>query len=147
MKPSLPLALGSLLLVGGLGIVGCRFGSPASPFASKEKVGRAGVNRFVTPANQILTPTGFQVELPGMRPQALALSPDGRILLASGKTAEIVVIDPNSGGVIRRRMSIPRRMPFRETSSNRIRTVRSASPVLSFRRAETACISRTSTAA
>ncbi len=103
MKPYLPLALGSLLLVGGLGIVGCRFGSPsAASFASKEKVGRAGVNRFVTPANQILTPTGFQVELPGMRPQALALSPDGRILLASGKTAEIVVIDPNTGGVIQR---------------------------------------------
>lgn len=102
MKPSLPLALGSLLLVGALGIVGCRFGSPASPFASKEKVGRAGVNRFVTPANQILTPTGLQVELPGLRPQALALSPDGRILLASGKTAEIVVVDPNTGGVIQR---------------------------------------------
>ncbi|MBK7998361.1 MAG: beta-propeller fold lactonase family protein [Verrucomicrobia bacterium] len=103
MKPYLPLALGSLLLVGSLGIVGCRFGSPsAASFASKEKVGRAGVNRFVTPANQILTPTGFQVELPGMRPQALALSPDGRILLASGKTAEIVVIDPNTGGVIQR---------------------------------------------
>ncbi len=103
MKPYLPLALGSLLLAGGLGIVGCRFGPPsAASFASKEKVGRAGVNRFVTPANQILTPTGFQVELPGMRPQALALSPDGRILIASGKTAEIVVIDPNTGGVIQR---------------------------------------------
>jgi YVTN family beta-propeller protein len=102
MKPYLPLALGSLLLVGGLGIVGCRFGSPSAAFASKEKVGRAGVNRFVTPANQILTPTGIQVELPGLRPQALALSPDGRILLASGKTAEIIVVDPNTGGVIQR---------------------------------------------
>lgn len=84
-------------------MVGCRFGPPsAGAFASQEMVGRAGVNRYVTPANQILTPTGFQVELPGLRPQALALSPDGRILLASGKTAEIVVIDPNTGGVIQR---------------------------------------------
>lgn len=103
MKPCLPLTLGLLLFAGGLGIVGCRFGpSSAAPFASKEKVGRAGVNRFVTPANQILTPTGLQVELPGLRPQALALSPDGRILIASGKTAEIVVIDPNTGDVIQR---------------------------------------------
>ena len=82
---------------------GCRIGPPsAASFASEERVGKAGRNRYVTPANQILTPAGFQVELPGLRPQALALSPDGRILLTSGKTAELVVIDPNTGGVIQR---------------------------------------------
>ena len=32
-----------------------------------------------------------------MRPQALALSPDGRILVAAGKTPEIIVMDPANG--------------------------------------------------
>jgi YVTN family beta-propeller protein len=82
---------------------GCRSGSPsAASFATEELVGVAGPNRYVTPANQVLTPAGFQVELPGMRPQVLALSPDGRILLTSGKTAEVVVIDPNVGRIIQR---------------------------------------------
>lgn len=69
---------------------------------STERVGAAGPGRFVTPANQILTPAGRQVDLPGMRPQALALSPDRRILVASGKTAELVVVDPASGRILQR---------------------------------------------
>src|SRR5438552_7671780 len=45
----------------------------SSVFSTKEPVGQIGTNRYYTPANQILTPVGKQVELPGMRPQALAL--------------------------------------------------------------------------
>ncbi len=37
-----------------------------------------------------------------MRPQALALSPDGKVLVAAGKTNDIVVLDPVSGEVIKR---------------------------------------------
>ena len=93
----------SFITISTLLLSGCRIGPPsAASFASEERVGKAGRNRYVTPANQILTPAGFQVELPGMRPQAIALSPDGRILITSGKTAELVVIDPNTGGVIQR---------------------------------------------
>src|SRR4051812_1374212 len=62
-----------------------------------ESVGRVGPNRAVTPVNQVLTPFGRVVELPGLRPQALALSPDGRLLIVSGKSSELVVIDPVSG--------------------------------------------------
>jgi YVTN family beta-propeller protein len=69
-------------------------------------VGSAGPNRWVTPANQILTPAGRQVELPGMRPQAMALSPDGRLLAVSGKTPELVLIDPRTGA-IRQRVALP----------------------------------------
>src|SRR5436305_14411873 len=39
-------------------------------------VGRSRTNIFETPVNQVLTPAGVQLELPNMRPQALALSPD-----------------------------------------------------------------------
>jgi YVTN family beta-propeller protein len=71
-------------------------------FATDEPVGRLAPNRFYTPANQILTPAGIQIELPGMRPQALALSPDGRLLVTAGKTPELVVIDPGSGDILQR---------------------------------------------
>ncbi|HNQ90462.1 MAG TPA: bifunctional YncE family protein/alkaline phosphatase family protein [Verrucomicrobiota bacterium] len=71
-----------------------------------EAVGQSGPQRTVTPVNQIVTPVGVQVELPGMRPQAMALSPDGRILVTSGKTHEIVVIDPATGQ-IRQRVPLP----------------------------------------
>jgi len=73
---------------------GCR---SRAPVRTQEKVGPAGVGRVVTPANQILTPAGIQVELPGMRPQAVALSPDAQLLVTSGKTHELIVIDPAGG--------------------------------------------------
>src|ERR1051326_5171553 len=87
------------------GSTGClsdsRSGSPGV-ISSQETVGRAGPNRFVTPANQILPPAGQQVELPGLRPQAMALSPDGRLLAVSGKTSEVVIIDPRTGKILQR---------------------------------------------
>ena len=67
-----------------------------------EPVGRATDGRTITPVNQVLTPRGRQVELPGLRPQAIALSPDGRLAVTSGKTNEIVVVDPASGDVLQR---------------------------------------------
>jgi len=68
--------------------------------ATHETVGRRSANRAYTPVNQILTPTGLQVELPGMRPQALALSRDGKILITAGKTHDLVVIDPIKGTIL-----------------------------------------------
>ena len=50
------------------------------------QVGRWRDDVIVTPVNQLLTPYGKQVELAGMRPQALALSPNGKLLLVAGKT-------------------------------------------------------------
>ena len=69
-------------------------------------VGQLSTNRYYTPANQILTPAGIQVELPGMRPQALALSPNGRLLVTAGKTHELVVLDPATAK-IRQRVALP----------------------------------------
>ncbi len=51
----------------------------------QDLVGRHRDDAIVTPVNQLLTPYGTSVDLPGMRPQALALSPDGRVLVAAGK--------------------------------------------------------------
>lgn len=52
------------------------------------------------PVNQVVTPAGIQVELPGLRPQVLALSPDGRLLITSGKTHELVAVDPATGRIL-----------------------------------------------
>jgi DNA-binding beta-propeller fold protein YncE len=73
-----------------------------APFTTTEKVGILGTNRYYTPANQVLTPAGVQVELPGLRPQAIALSPNGRLLVTSGRTAELVVLDPATGKLLQK---------------------------------------------
>jgi len=65
-----------------------------------EQVRRVSKERIVTPVNQIVQPEGRQVNLPGLRPQALALSPDGRILVTSGKNHDLVAVDPATGEIL-----------------------------------------------
>ncbi len=92
----MPILLAGLLTVGQTSL------AADAEFSTQDIVGRIGENRYRTPVNQILTPVGLQVELPGMRPQALALSPDGRLLATAGKTHELVVLEPQSGKVLQR---------------------------------------------
>jgi len=84
------------------GVSLCR--KPAPPDTAT--VGPAGPNRTVVPTNQVVRPAGMQIPLPGLRPQALALSPDGRLLAVSGKTSELVILDPATGE-IRERVDLP----------------------------------------
>ena len=90
------LATFALLMVAGLANA-----LRADEFATTDTVGRHG-NAVVTPVNQIVTPAGTQVELPGLRPQALALSPNGKILVTAGLTHELVALDPASGNILQR---------------------------------------------
>src|SRR6185436_4906137 len=71
-----------------------------------EKVNTGQPGRIITPVNQVLTPAGIQVELPKLRPQAIALSPDGELLVTSGKTHELILVNPTSGEIIDR-LSFP----------------------------------------
>ena len=98
----------------------CWAPAPAARPPDTETVGRRGTNRTVLPVNQVVTPLGVQVELEGLRPQALALSPDGRILITAGKTAELVVVDP-AGGAIRQRVPLPKTTYPRAPSENVLR--------------------------
>ncbi len=83
-------------------MAGCAPTPSESFLTSAERVGRGGGNRAVTPVHQVLTPYGQQVELTGLRPQALSLSPDGKLLAVSGKSSEVVLIDPASGKILQR---------------------------------------------
>jgi YVTN family beta-propeller protein len=97
--------LGAAVVVVGLGGIHstCRGQTRAESLCStREKVGQIGTNCYYTPVNQLLTPAGRQVELPGMRPQAIALSPNGRLLVTAGKTHSLVVLDPATGEVLQR---------------------------------------------
>src|ERR1039458_83389 len=67
--------------------------------ASTNAVGHVA-GGLITPANQFVTPAGNLIELPGMRPQALALSPDKKFLVTAGLTHELVVLDPASGKIL-----------------------------------------------
>src|SRR4051794_37624789 len=98
------LMLGTLAVTFGIADVVLSDG--AAPVSDRETVGRSAPNRTVTPVNQVLTPLGRQLALPGMRPQAVAFSPDGTLLIVSGKTSELVVVDPQTG-TIRQRVKLP----------------------------------------
>ena len=78
-------------------VASCAF---AEPGTTAERVGRDG-ERTVLPVNQVLTPLGKQIEFAG-RPQVIALSPDGKRLVTSGKNHELIVLDPSSGELLQR---------------------------------------------
>jgi YVTN family beta-propeller protein len=61
-------------------------------------VGSMG-DSLIAPVNQIVAPAGIQIPLPGMRPQTLALSPDGKILVTAGITHELVAVDPATAAI------------------------------------------------
>src|ERR1035441_4987053 len=73
--------------------------SPGNFDATSASVGWQ-TNGLETPVNQRITPAGIFVELPRMRPNALALSPDGKLLVTSGLTRELVVVDPATGKIL-----------------------------------------------
>ena len=127
----------AVVAVGLAGVVSiCRGQArPDSLFSTREKVGQVGTNRYYTPANQVITPAGIQVELPGMRPQAIALSPNGRLLVTAGKTHDLVVMDPATGKIaatrrfaVRTRIQMSRPIPFPRKSFTRTRQASSVSP-------------------
>jgi|694.fasta_scaffold04884_10 YVTN family beta-propeller protein len=66
----------------------------------REFVGGSIEDSIVTPVNQRLTPIGKWLPLPGMRPQVIAISPNGKIGVTSGKTSKLVVFDPETATIL-----------------------------------------------
>ncbi|MFN9712976.1 MAG: alkaline phosphatase family protein [Planctomycetota bacterium] len=68
--------------------------------AAQTRVGRIDDAALMTPVHQRITPYGKWTDLPGMRPQAVAISPDGSFGITSGKTSKLAVFDPVSGEIL-----------------------------------------------
>jgi DNA-binding beta-propeller fold protein YncE len=88
----------------------------------EETVGQKNGGRSVTPVNQSLTPLGWQLDLPGLRPQVIALSPSGDRIVVSGKTSEVLVLDPATATILQRVPLPPEQQtePPPETASQNI---------------------------
>ena len=85
-----------------MALVGFNFRVVAGDFdATTEAVGY-NTNGLETPVNQLVTPAGTPVELSGVRPNALALSPDGKILVTSGHANQLIVVSPATGNILAR---------------------------------------------
>ena len=97
----MPLDFGSIRIATSIILTITLVGPRFAGGQDRALVGRgpAGEPSF-TPVNQVLTPYGQQVDLPGLRPQALALSPNGRLLAVSGKTNQLLIIDPETGAIM-----------------------------------------------
>lgn len=80
-------------------------GDANSAWNDRDPVGEIE-GRIILPVGQSLTPAGTTTELPGMRPVAVALSPDGRFLVTAGKTNKLVVLDLEHDG-LRNDISLP----------------------------------------
>lgn len=53
--------------------------------------------RIYVPTGQLLSPAGQQIALPRMRPQGLALSPNGKLLAVAGNNETLLLVQPRTG--------------------------------------------------
>lgn len=79
------------------------------PTLSQERIGAGSDQSIVLPVNQRLTPFGQQIQLPGLRPLVVAFAPKRHLIVTSGKTNELLVLDPISGQV-QQRVDFPQDM-------------------------------------
>ncbi len=81
-----------------LSLAGCGLAQKQS-LQAKAATDSKGATGIAVPVNQILTPAGLQIPLPDVRPQVIALSPDGKLLVTSGKH-QLIVLDPRNGQLL-----------------------------------------------
>lgn len=93
------LTVGALVSLLGLTAVAAQ---PPVDRADNLIVGRRPDGTQMTPVNQLVDPAGTQIELPGLRPQVVAISPDGRLIATSGKTNEVVILKAADSEIIAR---------------------------------------------
>jgi len=79
-------------------LAGCNLGDKRTPASALVQPSKH-TEPISVPVNQALTPAGTQIELAGMRPQVLALSPDGQLLATSGKN-QLLLISPRDGRIL-----------------------------------------------
>ncbi len=77
-----------------------------APAPAVEKVGKIAEGKWLLPTGQTITPAGRQIDLPGIRPQALTLSPNGKYLAVAGSSKDVLIFDAATGQELSR-MTMP----------------------------------------
>ena len=93
------ILLGFVLAILNAGIF-ARAASVDADFGATDAIVGVEKDGLETPVNQMVTPAGKFVELPGVRPNALALSPDGHLLVTTGLTNALLMVDPEGGAIL-----------------------------------------------
>ncbi len=98
-RTALPVSLFSVFLLASISLAQTSVSSQ-DELDDMVRVGHQQNGQVQTPVNQTLTPYGRQLDVPGMRPQALAISHNGQRLAVSGKTNKLLIVDPVQGEVL-----------------------------------------------
>lgn len=104
--------------------------APADFNTTTETVGPQA-SGLATPVNQRVTPAGALIELPGVRPNALALSPDRELLVTSGLVRELLVLSPATGATLQR-VAFPTGQAAEQASVSPLILSANKAPKLSF---------------
>ena len=72
---------------------------PTSTVLAQEKPSVLSDTESIETSVAVVTPAGHRIDLAGMRPQVLVLSPDGKTLITSGKTNKLIVINTDMNEV------------------------------------------------
>jgi YVTN family beta-propeller protein len=89
-------ALGLLMLVLSYGC-STQPKTTSADFPVAEAFGQEETLERYVPTGQLLTPAGWQIPLPKMRPQGLALSPDGKLLAVAGNSERLLLLSTKTG--------------------------------------------------
>ncbi|MCX6953817.1 MAG: bifunctional YncE family protein/alkaline phosphatase family protein [Verrucomicrobia bacterium] len=104
--------------------------APAAFGSTTETVGQhPGV--LETPVNQRVTPAGKLIDLPAVRPNALALSPNRELLVTSGLVHELLVLSPATGETLQR-VAFPTGQAAEQASVSPLILSANKAPKLSF---------------
>src|SRR5581483_6115123 len=113
-RKGLSIGLGLLLLTLGYGC-GSQPRTSIEKFPAVDAAGDTESARYV-PTGQLLTPAGWQIPLPAMRPQGLALSPDGELLAVAGNSERLLLLSAKTGETLQ---TIPLSLVTTEVRTNK----------------------------
>ena len=101
-RAALPRVVFAAAILGGVAYADLAPVPGTRPGATGEKVGKIAEGKWLLPTGQIIAPAGRQIDLAGIRPQALTLSPNGKFLAIAGSSKDVLIFDPATGQEISR---------------------------------------------
>ena len=98
----MPLSLIPRLVVAASLLVTLAHAEPVVPRTKQppspvQKVGKLAEGKWLLPTGQTISPAGQQINLAGIRPQAITLSPNGKLLAVGGSSKDVLIFDATTG--------------------------------------------------